>query len=337
MKFTTNTLLLVTAASLATAVQHQHGHRRFHERERRDGGAKVVTVPGPTVVAYEFDGQVIEENEVCKGIKNGTLAWAPGTDNQPDCDEANAPAPPISVATTAAAAPSASIDLPDKHGNAFIQKASSESSDSAAPSISSAEVKASASASASYGSSGKSGSSSGSFSGSGKYDSQIASNGNTDVDFPDGEIDCDDFPVQYGAIPIDWEGLGGYTGVQQTSILNGIVGNIKSAISGQGCSSGAYCSYACPPGYQKSQWPEQNSATSVGGLRCGSDNKLYLTNPSLSKKLCIQGTGLVSVVNKLDKNACICRTDYPGKSESNNLTRLVLTTAPQASRLRLYH
>ena len=80
----------------------------------------------------------------------------------------------------------------------------------------------------------------------------------------------------------------------------------------------AMCSYACPAGYQKSQWPEAQgaSAQSVGGLMCGTDGKLHLTNPGLSKKLCIEGTGLVNVQNNLNKNAAICRTDYPGKSTS---------------------
>ena len=326
MKLTVSTTLLLTAVSLATALQHdRHGHRLFHERGKRDS-SNVVTVP-ETVVAYEFDGKMIDESEVCKGIKNGSLAWAPGTVNSPDCDKAKVESPPAPAAPAAPAAPVAvapspvaTPQTPDSHGNAFLQKPGSGSSSSTSASTSPSEAKASVATDTSKGSSGSSGSVSSSFSGSGKYDASIASNSNTDVEFPDGEVDCGDFPEKYGAIPVDWMGLGGYTGVQHTSIADKIIGNIETAVSSSGsqaCSShggtDAYCSYACPPGYQKSQWPDQNSGTSVGGLLCGSDNKLHLTNPGLSKNLCIKGTGLVSVVNKLGKNACICRTDYPGE------------------------
>ncbi|KAK2836065.1 Secreted beta-glucosidase sun1 [Arthroderma sp. PD_2] len=73
------------------------------------------------------------------------------------------------------------------------------------------------------------------------------------------------------------------------------------------------CSYACPPGYQKSQWPSRQGSTgeSVGGLEC-SDGKLHLTHPELSKKLCIPGVGGVKVKNTLGQNVAVCRTDYPG-------------------------
>ena len=322
MKLTTNTILLVAAASLTSAVQHQHGHRRFHDRERR-GSPEVVTVKGPTVIAYEFDGNTIPESEVCKGIKNGTLAWAVDTPDLPDCDKVDVSAP--SPAAPVVASSSAAAQAPEDHGNAFLQKPHSPPSDSISVPTSSIEAKPSVSVSvpddhsssaSGSGSGSLSGTVSNAVSGSAKYDAVIASNVNTGVEFPDGEIDCNEFPQKYGAIPIDWLGLGGWAGVQHTSIVNDIVGNIETATSSQGCSNNggsAYCSYACPPGYQKSQWPEQDSGTSVGGLLCGSDNKLHLTNPSLSKQLCIKGTGLVSVVNKLGKNAAICRTEYPGK------------------------
>lgn len=138
-----------------------------------------------------------------------------------------------------------------------------------------------------------------------------------DKDFPDGQIDCSDFPSDYGPIDISWMGLGGWSGIQYpkyNSEGDSIV-EIVTAVSGDSCTVDAMCSYACPPGYQKSQWPEAQGSTaeSVGGLRCNKDGKLALTNPSLSKTLCMKGTGEVKVHNDLSKNAAICRTDYPGQ------------------------
>jgi len=73
------------------------------------------------------------------------------------------------------------------------------------------------------------------------------------------------------------------------------------------------CSYACPAGYQKSQWPTSQGSTgqSVGGIQC-SNGKLHLTNPSLSSSLCIAGAGGVQAQNNAGGVVAICRTDYPG-------------------------
>ena len=138
-----------------------------------------------------------------------------------------------------------------------------------------------------------------------------------DVEFPDGEIDCTTFPSDYGPIEVGWANLGGWSGIQYITIEGDTVTEIVTAVpGGDGCKPGAMCSYACPPGYQKSQWPSAQGSTgqSVGGLSCSSNGKLTLTNPDLSKTLCIRGTGAVIVQNKLSNNAAICRTDYPGLS-----------------------
>lgn len=136
-----------------------------------------------------------------------------------------------------------------------------------------------------------------------------------DRDFPDGEIDCTDFPSDYGPIEIEWMGIGGWSGIQYPTYGGDSIVDIVTAVpGGDNCTANAMCSYACPPGYQKSQWPTTQGSTgqSVGGLQCNQDGKLTLTNPSLSRKLCIKGTGATQVQNKLSKNAAICRTDYPG-------------------------
>lgn len=157
--------------------------------------------------------------------------------------------------------------------------------------------------SSSSGSGSGSGTGSGSGSGSGSY-------GSTGVDreFSDGSVDCSHFPSDFGASPVSYLGLGGWTGVQDGGQ------GYANGPSGSSCSAGKFCSYACPEGYHKSQWPTDQGSLgqSVGGLKCGSDNKLHLTNSALSKKLCIRGVGGVSIVNKLGKGVAVCRTDYPG-------------------------
>ncbi|KAF1815296.1 SUN-domain-containing protein [Eremomyces bilateralis CBS 781.70] len=152
-------------------------------------------------------------------------------------------------------------------------------------------------------------------------ESSFSSGGGGDAsDFPDGELDCSVFPEKYGAVKIPWTNLGGWTGVQKpnevsTTGFNDIMTVTTSQCEdGNCCVEGAYCSYACKPGYQKVQWPDMQGATgqSVGGLLC-KDGKLRVTS-SKTKQLCGKGTDKVSVKvkNKMGKNVAICRTDYPG-------------------------
>lgn len=325
MKFLAGAVVLATAANVVSAASHNHRHLHYHNKKRAPA-TEVVTVPGPTVVMYKFGDSFVSEKEVCEGIVNGTYAWAEGTQDKPDCDKINSPPPaPIAPAPAAESSSSSTAPAPKETpketptetpqetpqetpeadaGNAFLQDEPSSSDpkdddnkfgDSSSDSDDSDDESSSVSTS-----------------GLGGFDSKIATNPNVDKEFPDGKVDCSEFPEQYGAIPIDWMDIGGWAGIQKTTISNGVIGDIRTAVAKEGCSDGSYCSYACPPGYQKSQWPEQTSSTSVGGLHC-KGGKLFLTNKALSTKLCIKGTGLVSVENKLDENVCICRTDYPGR------------------------
>src|SRR5690606_20730202 len=109
-----------------------------------------------------------------------------------------------------------------------------------------------------------------------------------DAPFPDGEIDCDHFPEEYGAVPVEWVGYNKWTGIQETHVGGGAKPD---------CEEGALCSYACPPGYSKSQWPEIQplSGESHGGLLC-KGGKLYKTNNN-SETLCEKGAGNVYVKN----------------------------------------
>ncbi|KAF2137263.1 uncharacterized protein K452DRAFT_302024 [Aplosporella prunicola CBS 121167] len=77
------------------------------------------------------------------------------------------------------------------------------------------------------------------------------------------------------------------------------------------CVEGAFCSYACPPGYQKSQWPKTQGATgqSIGGIQCR-NGVLRLTNPD-EKRLCIPGAKEVNVQveDKLNGSVDNSKTD----------------------------
>lgn len=145
----------------------------------------------------------------------------------------------------------------------------------------------------------------------------ISSGSGLDRDFPDGEISCDEFPSEYGAIKTDWITKAGWSSIQKNGGNDDHIGV---------CTDGALCNYACPAGYSKAQWPEVQPASgeSMGGLKC-KNGKLYKTQGSYNK-LCRAGKGTAKVVNKLDKHVAICRTDYPG---SENMV-VPLSCAPDS-------
>ncbi|EAW19592.1 SUN family protein UTH1 [Aspergillus fischeri NRRL 181] len=276
MKFITVALTLATAGSLVTA-QHHHQHRH-HQHKRED-----VVESGATVVQYELDGKPISLKEVCAGLASQKLKFANNDHPTGICDNLSSAAAPASTPeVTPAFAPAQFIEL-----SSVVTPASPTS----APSSEAVQTPAASSSSAS---------------------SSSTATG-LDADFPDGELDCSTFPSQYGAIPLDYLNLGGWSGIQYVSYAGNFINHIVTAIAGDTCKDGAMCSYACPPGYQKSQWPSTQGATgqSVGGIECR-NGKLHLTNPSLSKKLCIPGVGGVSVQNTLGETVSVCRTDYPG-------------------------
>jgi hypothetical protein len=140
------------------------------------------------------------------------------------------------------------------------------------------------------------------------------------AEFPDGELDCSTFPSAYGALPLRWLDLGGWASVQKPNTVNAqgyddIMTVTKAQCNGPTCClEGSFCSYACPEGFLKYQWPSLQGATgqSIGGLQC-LNGKLHLTNPSI-RTLCAPGAKDINVYvkNKLSKNVAICRTNYPG-------------------------
>ena len=350
---------LATAGSVVVAspTPHHHHHAHLHAR-----AIKTVNVPGPTVIAYDFNGQLVDQSEVCAGLKDGTLKWKDGTVNPPPCpSQFGSVVPTTSVtavlsnvtpttlstqATNSAiikvssvtpmttSSPAASKDSVTEAANVKTPQtptlSTTASTAAASPSRSLASAlnfmtPASSSVAAPSPIEIPSSISTGPISSSAALPSPSQTPSPTfdntpggqglDAEFPDGELDCTTFPSEYGPIEVEWANIGGWSGIQYITIEGNTVTHIDTAVpGGEGCKPGAMCSYACPPGYQKSQWPSAQGATgqSVGGLSCNSDGKLALTNPGLSKKLCIPGTGAVTVQNKMSNNAAICRTDYPG-------------------------
>jgi len=115
-----------------------------------------------------------------------------------------------------------------------------------------------------------------------------------------------------GACDSEYLQLGGFIGLQQVSGAPGSFVLESTLVAGQSCSSGVLCSYRCPAGMQKTQFPTQSSGSqSMGGLYCDANNKLQLTNPAYNT-LCMQGVGNVVVKNNLQETVAMCRTDYPG-------------------------
>ncbi|KAI4210108.1 MAG: hypothetical protein LQ351_007010 [Letrouitia transgressa] len=316
MRFSKSVLTLI-ATGFLTAFTKPHGHKLKHNHsEKRDqllrilhprasspaSHVKIVTVPGPTLLEFELNGRTISQTEACQGIKDGTLRFADGGYQSQLCLEHGiSHGSPMSGSST----PKQSQRI-DKSRPNFDQPSKIKSF-TTSPSKQAAVI---------------------SFSAANRESSLKSSNGSVgpdqsdgqglDREFVDGEIDCSHFPSDYGPIAIPWINLGGWSGIQYPTIRDRTIVDIRTGVNGgQNCSAGALCSYACPPGYQKSQWPAVQGASgqSVGGLQCNSDNKLQLTNPELSKTLCIRGTGVTKVQNKLSNNAAICRTDYPGTED----------------------
>ncbi|KAI4203683.1 MAG: hypothetical protein LQ350_001684 [Teloschistes chrysophthalmus] len=313
MKYHSIAGTLAAACTFAAASPSYHNHRHRHlDNHKRAPDVKVVTVPGPTVVAYQLGDKLVSEDEVCEGFQNGTLRWADGSNGAPPCGDSQVAAPIVQPAPAPSSASKFGSQAQQKNVASTPATTPSTTATTESSPTSEAVVQTSSASSNAADSSSSSSSSSDSSS------NTLSSGTGLDKDFPHGEIDCSQFPADYGPIEISWMDLGGWSGIQYPKIQGSKVVDIVTGIAGgKGCSSGAMCSYACPPGYQKSQWPSTQGAVgqSVGGLLCNSDGKLELTNPGLSKTLCIKGTGATKVQNKLKTNAAICRTDYPGTED----------------------
>lgn len=141
-----------------------------------------------------------------------------------------------------------------------------------------------------------------------------------DAPFPNGTIPCSSLPTEYGARPLDWLGIGGWASIMQPDekkwTPGTMIATLHQTVSG-GCTPNCFCSYACPNGYQKTQWPETSQGAtgqSIGGLWCNAEGFLELTRPEV-KTLCTAGAGGVFVQNNLPGTVAVCQTDYPGNEQ----------------------
>lgn len=320
------TSILVMAGVIAGASPTPiHNHQHLHAVRRSDI-FKTVDIAGPTVVAFVLNNKIVGKNEVCEGIDHGTLTWEDPSNGPSECSSFSTEtvAKPTTAPIAAEVMPSQpSVAAQQEEGVEAVPIQSSQAPEPSIKQASSTPLQSSeaspapptlatSSDPAPFISSAAETSPSET---SSSQSSTIVEGQGLELEFPDGEIDCSIFPSEYGPIEVEWANLGGWAGIQYVTVEGGSVTHIVTAVpGGRGCIPGAMCSYACPPGYQKSQWPPTQGSTgqSVGGIQCNANGKLSLTNPSLSKSLCIEGTGATTVQNKLSYNAAICRTDYPG-------------------------
>ena len=328
--FNISTLTLVLAGAIAVASPTPiHHHQHLHAEKR---GVKVTTTVdyyGPVVTTFVLNGKVVDQSLVCKGIDDGYLKWENPANGASEClsSTTKAIAEPTGTSIANEVSPTMpSVPFQEKNVQA-IPVLSSLASESSAKSVTSTHMHTSTTDSVSTTSAilsypattnptvTSTTITSPSLETSSSQPSSISQGQGLELEFPDGTIDCSVFPSEYGPIGVEWANLGGWAGIQYVTVEGDTVTNIVTAVpGGKGCIPGAMCSYACPPGFQKSQWPSEQGSTgqSVGGIQCNSAGKLALTNPGLSKSLCIKGTGATNVQNKLSNNAAICRTDYPG-------------------------
>ncbi|KAI1468882.1 SUN-domain-containing protein [Daldinia caldariorum] len=272
--------LAVAASFAAGAAAQPHHHHHHHKKNAPAEKREVETTYVPaTVTQYLLGDEVVGADQAKDGLDKGLYVVVGET------TPTFTPPPPPAVTSSSTSNSDA----------VFIEKvtSSSESTSSSAPPTTTSSAPAATSSSSS----------------STGYATGI------DAEFPDGKIKCDHFPEEYGAVPLSWLGLGGWSGLQFTpnyKFGDLSISFIETGVKGMSKKTGFY-SYACPEGYVKSQWPSAQGSTrqSVGGLYCNPDGYLELTRPEV-KTLCEPGVPGITINNKMSKNVAICRTDYPG-------------------------
>jgi len=299
-----STFLRSLVLGLASVVSASHNHHHHGQKDNATGTVETEYVPGPTVIAYQLDGEHVEQAEVCEGFRQGRLTWADNKNTPPPCppDDGTIPQHAQVASVTGTITDASPVTAIAPLSSAISEQASSFPPNVADPSQDSQSTPPTRTISSSQPMP------------STAVSSDIPNGQGVENEFPSGSLSCSTFPSEYGPIPIDWQRMDGWSGIQYPIIENGVVTHIDTAIAGQKCGPGAYCSYACPQGSQKSQWPKAQGATgqTIGGLKCNEAGMLELTNPEISKSLCMPGAGILIVENRTSKNNSICRTDYPG-------------------------
>ncbi|RKF64720.1 Secreted beta-glucosidase sun1 [Erysiphe neolycopersici] len=277
--------ILCASSVVVEAQPHNHHHHHHQARNVVPNGVRVVTssvtVKAPVVTVYELNGKKISNNEVDSCLKESKCVIV-GTKitSTPSPNAAGRPIAPSQSPKLSSTPTQSSLKFPDTPAPSATAKTSASSNNDIVDQ---------------------------------HQNNALAA---VNAEFPSGRIDCSEFPSAYGAVAADWVGLGGWTGVQKTpgySTSSKAIGYIETAVAGDGCTPGSFCSYSCPAGYQKSQWPAAQgvSGQSIGGLYCNSNGKLELSRSS-SNQICTPGVGNIQIKNLHTKNVAICRTDYPG-------------------------
>lgn len=319
--------ILVAAAAVTVAQPHQRNHRhaRAHAaRMARPDSAVYAPAPVETIIVYELDGRLISEEDARRGIANGTLRW--GDDGKLSTSIKL----PVALPTSSPAAPLGEVKDPVQkqptttHIQQLETKApapsTKEAPAAAVPAPSSTPTPSSSPASQQVAPAPAPNASPDDPNDLVDADGNCAS---CDKPFPNGVIPCSQFPYGYGAMPLNNEGLGGWSGIQDP-VYRGADGfdNIRTVVKGSCsdgscCTEGTYCSYGCPNPYLKLSFPKKQGKTgqTVGGLYCNDQGMLEMSDGSIGKTLCGKGSNkmTVKVHNKLKNSVSICRTDYPGK------------------------
>lgn len=300
------------AASLVAGVsahqhrQHAHLHKK-HEAgspvEKRDPDVVTHYVVGATETVYELNGEIMKAEEAKAGLDGENYVVVGET------EPTYVPPPPPPKPKTTSVKPSSSVDL----GAQFIESVPPKpkpTKSAAPPPPPAAKPKPKPKPAPKPKAAPKPKPA------PPTYDTSDDGGEGVDRPFPDGVVPCSEFPSAYGAVKLDWLGFDGWSGLQKgTNWSKGVsaIADIVTGIDGDTCGKGDICSYACPPGYQKSQWPQAQGSTkqSVGGLHCGPNGKLYKTRAKFDT-LCQKGAGGITTKNKLGEVVSICRTDYPG-------------------------
>jgi hypothetical protein len=302
--------LAATLAAGATAQHHHHQHQHMHARrhagskvEKREPDVITEYVVAATETVYELGGEQIDIKDAKAGLNGGNLVIV---------GESNPTYAAPAAAVTAAAQPE-KVAQPKKEVGAQFYESKTVEIPTAVPEpvykapVTKPKASQAAEAPKAKPSKPKTGGSSSGFNDAGT---------GVDKTFESGTVDCDTFPSEYGAVALDWLEMGGWSGIQYVpdfTFASKVISQIDTAINGDGCRPGAMCSYACPVGYQKTQWPAAQGAAkeSIGGLYCNKNGKLELTRDGYDT-LCEPGMGGVSIQNDLDEDVVTCRTDYPG-------------------------
>ncbi|KAH6883087.1 hypothetical protein BKA58DRAFT_447794 [Alternaria rosae] len=310
-------IITATALAVITASKPHHMHRHSHAHDPVKRGIIFAPAAIETHIVYWLDDHSITEEEAREGIANGTLTW--GNDGVLSTSTSSPVALPTLPSASKQQVPAANPTpepTPKKAAQQPEPVAPETQKPAPSPEMPSSDPTPSPTQDTTPVQQ----------SGTPRpWIDMVDKDGHCaecDKEFPNGKIRCTEFPYGYGALPIAHEGLGGWSGIQDSQYSGGdgfddITTVPKGSCSdGTCCTSGSFCSYGCPNPYLKASFPsiQGRAGQSVGGLYCNEDGFLEMADGKIANTLCVQGSKHMGVIvqNKLSKSVSFCRTDYPG-------------------------